>query len=254
MATVFYPGQTLQRGDLDIYFIDVNDSPTNAYEISYALYYVTPGTLVEVLIGDPTRTPINPSVGEYYAAMMVPPSVTLGTYRVRWTFKKSSTDLDQTVVQEFEISSKDLIVTAYSSAEAALIRSLRIQLRDLTPDKHYHFRPPEHEGLVHQYNQVFGHIWEDYELLEYLQWALDWWNGAPPATPSICNLDLLIQQQPSWRTYIMWGAVIHAATALTFNWIAEEFSVGGETLIDVTLPDGSEVSLPIEELYEICHG
>lgn len=121
-----------------------------------------------------------------------------------------------------------------------------------SPDRNYHFRPPEHEGTIKNYNRVFGFIWEDHELLEYMNMALDFWNAAPPETESLCSLDLLMSQKPAWRAYIMWGAIAHAALALSFNWISEEFSVGGEEKVDVVLPDGKEISVTMEELYDIC--
>ena len=105
-------------------------------------------------------------------------------------------------------------------------------LRDNSPDRNYHFRPPTHEGTVNCYNQVFGYIWEDEELLEYLKMALDKWNLHPPSTEELCSVDALCQQKPSWKAALLWGAVVHAALALSFNWTADEFdySIGGISL------------------------
>lgn len=101
-----------------------------------------------------------------------------------------------------------------------------------SPDKHYHFRPPEHEGVVGKYNRVFGHVWDDSELIEYLERSLDWWNMFPPSTMGICTMDALLSQYPAWGTVVLWGAIVHAAMALAFNWIQEEFdySIGGVSL------------------------
>jgi len=100
-----------------------------------------------------------------------------------------------------------------------------------SPDKYYHFRPPEHEGAIGAYNQVFGQIWEDAELYEYLKRAIDWWDMFPPYTSVAC-IDTLVSQIPRWRTSIYWGAIIFAALALAFNWVADEFdySIGGVSL------------------------
>jgi len=101
------------------------------------------------------------------------------------------------------------------------------------PDKFYHFRPPEHEGDIGQYNRIFGQIWEDAELLEYLQRSLDWFNMHPPNTAhNVTNLSVLVQQRPDWRTAILWGAIVHACFALSLNWVADEFdySIGGVSL------------------------
>lgn len=100
-----------------------------------------------------------------------------------------------------------------------------------SPDKFYHFRPPEHEGAIGAYNRVFGQVWEDAELYEYLQWALSWWNMFPPAT-NVCSLDELYYKYGSWTTAIRWAAVVHACFALAINWVADEFdySIGGVSL------------------------
>jgi hypothetical protein len=132
MALELFPGQVLGRGDLDLFLVDVNSNPVNAAVISYALYYVDPGPPeVEVLIGSATRTPVNPSVGEYYASLMVPPSATLGTYRIRWTFKQLVGSADQQVVQEFTVAAAGTIgVQGYSPGALQMITKLRMLLRD----------------------------------------------------------------------------------------------------------------------------
>lgn len=232
MATQFYPGQVLQRGDLDIFLVDANQNPINAYEITYALYYVDPNTGQEVLIGDPQRVPVNPTLGQYYAALMVPPSATLGEYRVRWTIRQTAGSSPQTVVQSFEVIDQASAAVLYTDIQRHCIRKLRILLRDQWPDKYYHFRPPEHEGVINKFNRVFGYIWEDYELLEYLERAVDWWNMFPPNTGNLCSFEAMMQYRPEWCTAILWGAIIHAMFALAVNWVSEEFdySIGGISL------------------------
>lgn len=120
-----------------------------------------------------------------------------------------------------------------------------------SPDRHYHFRPPESEGNIGAYNRVFGQIWEDAELHEYLLRGLDWWNMMPPNTSGLNTLDALVTQKPEWRTAVLWEAITHACFALATNWTAEEFSVTPETRITVYLPDGKPVSMTIVELYEL---
>lgn len=101
-----------------------------------------------------------------------------------------------------------------------------------SPDRNYRFRPPEHEGDVKSYNEIFGYVWEDEELLTYIQCALDWWNMMPPETENLCTIELLVRNKPTWKTAILWGAIVHAATALAFNWTQEQFSysIGGISL------------------------
>jgi hypothetical protein len=234
MATQFFPGYTTARKDLNMFLVDSNESPVNAYEITYAIYFVDAGPPeMEVLIGDPNRMPVNPSMGEYWAALMVPPAATGGTYRIRWTFRQYANSPQQTVTQEFTVAAdEEATQIQYSSAERAMISKLRVLLRDQNPDKFYHFRPPEHSGRVGNYDRVFGQIWEDAELLCYLETALDYWNSLPPSTESLCSIDRLVNQKPSWRTAVLWGAIVHAMFAVAANWVADEFdySIGGVSL------------------------
>lgn len=131
MAVSYIPGQVLQEGDLDIRFSDSNGSPTNVYEITYDLYYVDPGPPeTEVLIPPAGRTPVNSMVGVYYASMMVPPSASLGAYRIRWTFQQASGMATQQVVQEFQVAEPETQLVTMSAIEEDMVRQLRIFLRD----------------------------------------------------------------------------------------------------------------------------
>lgn len=239
MPVAFSPGQELGRNDLKIFLVDELGVPTNAAEITYAIYFVDmssgpPG--VEVLIGPAERIPQNPSVGEYYAALLVPPGAGTGNYRIRWTFRRTLDDDEQTVVQEFGVIDPSLPSLdgqrLYSTCELGLINRLRILLRDNNPDRNYHFRPPEQEGVVKRYNRVFGYIWEDYELLAYLETSLNWFNSMPPETEGIRSLNDLCARKPVWSTFILWGAIVHALFALSVNWVHDEFdySIGGISL------------------------
>ena len=259
MGVAFTPGQTLGRGDLDLFLTNANGNVSNAYSITFALYWVDPASGAEVLVGPSNRQPVNPAVGEYYAAVMIPTSATPGGYRIRWTFKQYSSDPDQQVVQEFAVvaTGSDTGVggtSTLSTCEADLVKKLRFLLRDNNPDRNYRFRPPQGEGTVGCYNRVFGYIWEDAELIEYLEMALWKWNMHPPETEELCNINTLCQRKPAWKAALLWGALVNAAQALAYNWVSDEFSVSGDTLTRVYLPDGSALDVPISELYAICKG
>jgi hypothetical protein len=235
MAVAFQRGQDVGRGDLDIFLTNAQGAATNVAEISYAIFWLDESgpTPVEVLIGPPARIPENPAVGEYYASLSIPAGADLGSYHIRWTFRETAGSPQQQVVQEFAVVDDTTAVapSPYTAAEQSLIDSLRILLRDHNPDRNYRFRPPEHEGDIGQYNRIFGYIWEDLELYEYLQRALDWWNMLPPGT-TICNLDQLVMGYPQWRMAVINIAMLYAAWALAFNWVADEFdySIGGVSL------------------------
>jgi hypothetical protein len=232
MAVVFTQGQVLARGDLDIFLSNSSGNPTNAFSISYAVYYVDPDT-GEVLIGAAARTPVNPVVGEYYASLQVPSSAVPGDYRIRWLFRETSTSAEEGAVQEFGVVS-DAVTSAstYTPCVEDLIRKMRFLTRDNNPDRNYRFMPPEGEGTVGCYNQVFGYIWTDEEFAEYLEIALWKWNAFPPETEELKNIDMVCQQKPAWKAVLLWGALVNAAQALTYNWIANEFdySIGGISL------------------------
>lgn len=230
MATSFFKGQQLGPDDLSLFLDDTSEHPTNAAEISYALYDFTTGQ--EVLLGVPRRTPANPAVGHYYASVIIPLDANLGPYRVRWTFRETVGGPVHQVVQNFDVIDKSTnLVTSYTSAETDLVRRMRIMLRDNNPDRNYHFRPPAHEETIREFNRVFGYIWVDDELQEFLLRSLDMIIAAPPKTP-FANIDQMVQAYPEWRTLLLTGAMQFALFALMANWIADEFdySIGGVSL------------------------
>jgi hypothetical protein len=236
MGVVFNQGQLLGRSDLDLFLTNSSGNPTNAYAITYAIYCVDPITCDEVLIGSAGRTPVNPQVGEYYAALQVPPNAAVGDYRIRWTVTEYAGAPEQMVVQEFGVVGQGTDTGSgggtYSQCESELISKLRFLLRDQNPDRNYRFRPPEGEGEVGCFNQVNGYIWEDAELYEFLEMSLWKWNMHPPETDDLCNLNTLCSKKPNWRAAILWGALVNAAQALAYNWVADEFdySIGGISL------------------------
>lgn len=230
MGVAYYRGQQLGPTDLNIELENSSGHPTNAAEISYALYDFT--TNQEVLLGVPKRVPANPAIGQYHASVIIPLDANIGSYRVRWSFREVIGGPIHSVVQEFEVIDKASVpVTLYTCDETDLMRRLRILLRDNNPDRNYHFRPPAHEETVRQYNRVFGYIWEDVELQEYLQRGVDMISSTPPATP-FRNVDDLVRGYPGWRTLLLNGAMMHAIMAVILNWIADEFgySIGGVSL------------------------
>ena len=98
MPVCFNVGEELGRNDLKIFLVNDLGVPIDAAEIFYSIYFVDQSTGppgIEVPIGPAQRTPSNPSVGEYYAALFVPPGASVGDYRIRWTFKQTLADEDR---------------------------------------------------------------------------------------------------------------------------------------------------------------
>lgn len=231
-STSFYKGQQLGRNDLNIFLAGVDGTPEDAAEISYAVYDFTLKS--EVLLGSPERVPAHPSTGEYYASLVVPLDANIGEYRIRWTFREVLGGPVQQVLMGFSVIDKVTPSDNFfplTHIERDLGRRLRILLRDNNPDRNYHFRPPAHEETVSQFSRVFGFIWEDDELKEYLERSLDMIIAAPPRTP-FQSVDNMVSFKPEWKTLLLTGAMIHALQALRLNWIADEFgySIGGTSL------------------------
>jgi hypothetical protein len=100
-----------------------------------------------------------------------------------------------------------------------------------SPDRNYHFRPPTHEETISQFSRVFGFIWENNELKEYLERSLDEIIASPPRTP-FASVDAMVAMKPEWRTLLLTGAMVFALQALRINWVADEFdyTIGGVSL------------------------
>lgn len=100
-----------------------------------------------------------------------------------------------------------------------------------SPDRNYRFQPPAHEETIGQYNRVFGNIWLEDELYEYLLRSMDMIAAAPPRT-GFTSVDNMYQFRPEWRTLLITGAMMFALQAVRINWISEEFSysIGGVSL------------------------
>ena len=233
MSGAFKRGQELRRGDLDIFLKAKGGNPKDAAEITYSVFDYTHGVEVPIpaLSG---QAPVRPTVGEYYASFFIPPDANIGKYRIRWYFREYVGSPEVQILQEFNVvSDQTQVVTlpGVSAVEWDLIRGLRIMLRDNNPDRNYHFVPPAGEESINQFTRVFGYLWEDEELLEFMRVALDGINMYPPMT-SFRSLDDLMARSRPWRSLLFQGAMIHAITAIALNWIEEDFdySIGGVSL------------------------
>lgn len=231
MAT-FTRGQELGRSDLHIFLKTRSGNPKDAADIVYDIYDFTTG--VEVLLPPSGRVPVHASIGEYYANFFIPRNANIGAYRIRWRFRQTTGSQLNEVVQGFDVvetSTQVVTVPGITPIEYDLVRGLRILLRDNNPDRNYHFVPPAGEESINQFTRVFGYLWEDCELLEYLRVSNDAISMYPPQT-FYATMDELMLNHRNWRTLLLRGAMVHAITAMALNWIAEEFdySIGGVSL------------------------
>jgi hypothetical protein len=233
VSTTFKRGQELSRQNgLNIFLKAKDGSPKNAAVITYSIFDFTTG--VEVLLPPPNRAPFNPTVGEYFASFIIPFDANVGRYRIRWYFQELLNSKLVEVVQEFAIvenATQIVTIAGISAIEFDLIRGLRIMLRDNNPGRNYHFVPPAGEESINQFTRVFGYLWEDAELLEFLKVSNDAINMYAPQT-FYETLDQLMSQHRDWRSLLFVGAMVHAINALALNWVADEFnySIGGVSL------------------------
>ena len=229
MAVAFMRGTTTGPNDLNIVIRDSGGTLIDPYRLEFSVFDFTSG--VEVLIGSPVNTPVRISTGHYYAQVVIAADANVGDWRVRWTIQETSTDPVYQSVQEFNVVGDNTIVSFTGDANLdALIYSLRIILRDNNPDRNYRFRPPAHEKFIQGQTQVFGFIWEDEELLEYLVMAVDDFNSRPPVTG--IDFSNLFGSERRWRTTIILRAAAFACFAIAMNWIVDEFdySISGVSL------------------------
>lgn len=223
----------MSRADgLNVFLKSQDNSPKNAAEISYSIYDFT--TSIEVLLPPSNRSPINPGIGEYYASFIVPLDANIGKYRIRWKFREYVGSPEVQILQEFAVvqdATQVITVPGISPSEFDLVRGLRVLLRDNNPARNYHFVPPSGEESVNRFTRVFGYVWEDEELLEFLRVSNDAINSYPPQT-FYETLDQLMTQHRNWRSLLLNGAIIYACQAVSLNWIVDEFgySIGGVSL------------------------
>jgi len=251
MAVAFKRGTTTGPGDLAIMVRDVSNNLIDPFRLQYAVYDYTTG--IEILQGSPINDPVRISLGQYYASVSIPADANIGDWRIRWTIQETAADPVYQSVQEFNVVGDSTVVSFTGNANLdRLIYSLRILLGDNNPDRLYRFRPPESERFIQGQTQVFGYIWEDEELYEFLQMAVDDFNSRPPTT------DLQFQglwgTERRWRTAVLTSAAFYACAHIAMVWIANEFSLCKDEQIQVRDDQDVIHTLSMEDLFNLIHG
>lgn len=229
MAVAFRRGSTTGTSDLSITIRDTSGNLMDPYRLEYAVYDYTTG--IEVLMGSPVNTPIRLSIGQYYAQVVIASDANIGNWLIRWTIQEAASDPVYQSVQDFNVVGDSMLVSFTGNQNLdKLIYSLRILLRDNNPDRNYHFRQPASEKFIQGQTQVFGFIWEDEELLEYIYMAIDDFNSRPPTTS--IDVGNLWSSERRWRSAILVRAAVFACFAIAMNWISDEFeySISGVSL------------------------
>ncbi len=253
MSVAFRRGSTTGPSDLTITIRDTIGTLIDPYRLQYAIYDKTTG--VEVLMGSPVNIPVKIGTGQYYAQVVIPADSNIGDWLVRWTIQESSTDPVYQSVQLFSVVGDNTIVSFTGNSNYdKLIYSLRVLLRDNAPDRNYRTRPPASEKFIQGQTQVFGFIWEDEEMLEYLYMSVDDFNTRPPVTG--INIDDLFNSMGRWKTAILLRAASFACFAIAMNWIADEFSIDGDSPLKIRIgsDEEEETKISIGLLFDILYG
>lgn len=223
MAVSFHRGQKLTPQDIYIVIRNQKGYVSDVKIITFDIYYRTDSG-VDVLM-EQDLIPSKDRVGHYYAVFPILDSWQLGEYYIRWKFQYDTNSEVAIAEERFSVEDTAVLLSgpSFSPLEVKMLKRLRNLLRDNNPERNYHFRPPVKKKLVNSYTTKFGFIWEDEELVDFIHMSIDWINMYPPAT-TISIEELTSGKFKSWQTMIIIGAAILAITAVTLNWVADEFS------------------------------
>jgi len=219
MTFCFNQGQQLGSQDIYINTRGANNQFADPYEIQYDVFDESGG--IPILLPPSNRNPVRESVGSYWADFPISNSANLGSYILQWKIRDTSTSELRIKEHPFQVVGLDVHATMprLDPVRQELLVFLRNYLRDNNPDRNYHFRPPTDRDVIRGYTEKFGYIWEDQELLSYLELAADYISLWPPRQ----NITLDRIPNGGWRMLIIWQAAYMALQAITINWIEEEF-------------------------------
>jgi hypothetical protein len=219
-------GDTTTKDNLNVFVYDRNGNLKDPYSVTFDLYDSTTGT--DVLIGGADRPPIKFAIGSYFAPWKVPDEENMGRHKIVWKVKESPTIATVTSTEEFDIVSKLTVIDEeYPETIKRLIHKLRVKLRDVNPDRDYHFAPPSSEQEIAGFTESRGYRWPDDQLANHLEDASNYVNLFPPAT------DYALATYPSaWEPLMLLEAQVYALYDLAIMWANEEFdySLAGVSL------------------------
>lgn len=211
-------GDTTSRDNLNVFIYDKLNRLMDPYSITFSIYDITTGQ--ENLIGSADRLPIKFAVGSYFAPWQIPEDQPLGLHKIIWKIKENVTSDFVTSSEEFEIVSKlSIINESYPEPVKRLVHKLRIKLRDINPDRDYHFAPPSSEQEIAGFTETRGHKWPDEQLVNHLEDAVSYINLWPPAT------EFAFLTFPAvWEPLMLLEAQVYALYDLAILWAGEEFN------------------------------
>jgi len=243
MAT-FLRKYVLRPQDSTVYFY-TDGHLQDPVRVNFTVYYID-GT-AEVMMGVPEIEASKISTGVYYARFMVPEDAPYGNYRINFAYVQKAVDGDEiesAVSLFFEVDAN--VPATYSTVQSEYIRNLRNILRDNNPDAYYRFAPPVRTNIISGFTEEKGYLWQDDELLTFIDLALCTYNTTWAAGKHIYNLNSLPSQ---YKTYIIYLSASSSCFAESIRWISEEFSydVEGHSL---SIDRSSKFQAMAEALYE----
>jgi len=211
-------GDTTTKDNLNVFIYDRSNRLKDPYSISFDLYDVTSG--IPVIIGGSDRLPIKFAVGSYFAPWQISDNESIGKHKIVWKIRETATSNISSSTEEFEIVSKlTLINEEYPEPMKRLIHKLRVKLRDVNPERDYHFSPPSSSQEIAGFSETRGFKWEDDQLSNHLEDASNYINLWPPAT------DYELMTFPAaWEPLMLMEAQVYALYDLAILWAGEEFN------------------------------
>jgi hypothetical protein len=212
-------GDTTTKDNLNIFIYErSSDRLRDPYSVVFDLYDVTSGS--PVIIGGLDRLPIKFAVGSYFAPWQIPGDEHIGRHKIVWKIKENATSDITTHTEEFDIVSRlTLVNEEYPEQIKRLIFKLRAKLRDVNPDRDYHFAPPSSEQQIKGFTETRGYKWVDEQLTSHLEDATNYINLWPPAT----NYDIMTYPA-AWEPLMLLEAQAYALYDLAILWAGEEFN------------------------------
>jgi hypothetical protein len=211
-------GDTTGRENLNIFIYDKSSRLMDPYSITFSIYDMSTGQTN--LIGTANRLPIKFAIGSYFAPWQISEEESLGLHKIIWTIKENITSDPVISVEEFDIVSRSTIVNEdFPEPVKRLVHKLRIKLRDINPDRDYHFAPPSSEQEIAGFTETRGYKWPDEQLVNHLEDAVNYINLWPPATEYA-----LLTFPADWEPLMLLEAQIYALYDLAILWAGEEFN------------------------------
>jgi len=210
-------GQTVTKDDLNVYFY-VGGSLSDPFNVTYTLIDSTSG--VDEIIGLPRRSPQKFATGSFWAPWTVPDDEPLGLHKIKWFYKETANSEELIDTEEFEIVSEcTAMKQEFPDFIKYLIQQLRIKLRDVNPDRDYHFASPSSEETIASFTRTRGYRWPDEQLYGHLIQAANYINLMPPDT------SFSLENYPAvWQPILLQQAMVYALWDLAILWIGEEFN------------------------------